>query len=247
MQDIGGFVISSHVTAAPAVSLRPPGYPTDASRKGSQRNRTRTTSLGTPLRPEQHRLVIPSSHKHRRNKDGTGNEAHNTTRTTSSTPRTQDGNTRLWLAGTGCPYDLVQTSTLSRINRRQRHPARAPTELETANGKVTAKTTCAMKIGGLNENIEPYCLESTPDVITLGYRCMEIGYSFHWPTGQRPYFLSPTNEKIKLEAINYVPYLADDCKANLVHAPLPQCTCVASECGHIAQTIHRTIRTCATR
>ena len=43
----------------------------------------------------------------------------------------------------------------------------------------------------LDKNISPYILNNTPPVLAAGYRCMERGYTFIWPTGQNPFFIRP--------------------------------------------------------
>jgi hypothetical protein len=41
----------------------------------------------------------------------------------------------------------------------------------------------------LDEHIAPYVLENTPPVLTVGYRCIDLGYSYVWPKDQTPYFI----------------------------------------------------------
>ena len=35
----------------------------------------------------------------------------------------------------------------------------------------------------LGEQITPYILNNSAPALTVGYRCMEMGYTFIWPTG----------------------------------------------------------------
>ena len=44
------------------------------------------------------------------------------------------------------------------------------------------------QIGEFNEVAEPYILDSTPDVLSIGRRCVEDGYAFYW----EPYSLHLT-------------------------------------------------------
>ena len=55
----------------------------------------------------------------------------------------------------------------------------------------------------------PLLLESSPPVLSVGKRCMEEGYSFHWPSGHNPYLISPDGKRHDLEVDNVVPYLLD--------------------------------------
>ena len=59
----------------------------------------------------------------------------------------------------------------------------------------------------LDEHITPYMLYNSPPVLTVGYRCMELGYTFIWPTGQNPYFIRPDGMIDHLRFGNCIPYL----------------------------------------
>ena len=49
---------------------------------------------------------------------------------------------------------------------------------------------------------------STPSVLLVGNRCMEIGDTFIWPYGQNPFFIRPDRMLMHLVVENYIPYLA---------------------------------------
>ena len=70
-----------------------------------------------------------------------------------------------------------------------------------------------LRVDELDEDIEPYVLNSTPAVPSVGRRCMDYGYEFRWPSGEPPYFISPQGKKVKLEVKDYVPYLKTLCQA----------------------------------
>ena len=59
----------------------------------------------------------------------------------------------------------------------------------------------------LNETIEPYILEQTPSVISVGDRTMNRGYSYVWKAGQNPYSITPHGKIITLEVMGDIPYL----------------------------------------
>ena len=50
-------------------------------------------------------------------------------------------------------------------------------------------------------------MNNTPAVLSVGERCQEHGYAFHWPRGQKPYLETPDGRRIQLEVIGNVPYL----------------------------------------
>ena len=117
---------------------------------------------------------------------------------------------RLWLLDTGCPVDLVQTSSLPPKLLERREPAGQPVTLETANGANRADQVVSMTVGGVNERIRPFCLPATPSVLSLGRRCRQEGYAFYWePYAEVPTLYGPKGTELKVEVIDDVPYFRD--------------------------------------
>ena len=87
---------------------------------------------------------------------------------------------------TACPFDLANESTLD-----PDAPIGSPDEqviLDTANGEIEADTVAHIQIPKIDEDIEPFVLKSTPDVLTIGKRCLKFGYGFHWnPFDPQPF------------------------------------------------------------
>ena len=55
-----------------------------------------------------------------------------------------------------------------------------PVRMETANGEILADTTIGMGLGAIGEReVQPYVLQESPDLISIGRRCQEMGYTFH--------------------------------------------------------------------
>ena len=52
-------------------------------------------------------------------------------------------------------------------------------------------------------------LDSTPAVLSMGMRCMRMGYNFHWPAGLDPVFIRPDNKHVRLKVIGDIPYLTE--------------------------------------
>ena len=52
--------------------------------------------------------------------------------------------------------------------------------LDSANGPVRADRVVALQIEALYDNIEPYLLDDSPDVLTIGRRCQDQGFDFRW-------------------------------------------------------------------
>ncbi len=97
------------------------------------------------------------------------------------------GNYRSWLLDTGCKYDLTTRASIltHQIDLISRAPV--PILLATANDLVSGDKVVRQQIGELGEFAEPYVLGSAPDVLSIGRRCVEDGYTFVW----KPYSLSP--------------------------------------------------------
>eukprot|EP00971_Amphidinium_carterae_P140703 2788424-Amphidinium_carterae.1 len=77
--------------------------------------------------------------------------------------------------------------------------------MQTANGIMEADKRATEKVNTLT----PLLLESTPDVLSVGRRCMTEGYSFHWEKGENPYFIDKKGRRIDLSVERYIPYLND--------------------------------------
>ena len=53
-------------------------------------------------------------------------------------------------------------------------------------------------------------LPDTPWVLSVGLRCQEMGYGFHWLPHQTPHLTLPSGTRIDLEADGVIPYLNMD-------------------------------------
>ena len=71
---------------------------------------------------------------------------------------------------------------------------------------LVAPPICALT-KGLDKLIEAYVLDSTPSLLSLGKRCMELGYRFVWEPFTHPKFFDPDGRRIAVEVINNIPYL----------------------------------------
>ena len=99
-----------------------------------------------------------------------------------------------WLVDTGCPMDLVGLGDLKGPDR------------------ALILTRCTLLTGrlaplNLDEVIKTHVLESTPSIISVGKRCMDMGYSFAWTAGCKPTLTCPSGRTVALDVINNVPYL----------------------------------------
>ena len=114
---------------------------------------------------------------------------------------------KYWLAETVCGYDLVAKKHVHHVVDRIK-TAENSILFNTANGNTDATDDVLLRVDELDEDIEPYVLESTPAVLSVGRRCQEYGYQFHWPAfSSKPYFVTPKGKKIELTVQDHVPYL----------------------------------------
>ena len=133
-----------------------------------------------------------------------------------------------WLVDTGSPFDLIGRDELTDAFIGERVRKIMGQALLTANGEIVAREVVDIAVKELRETASPLLLDSTPAVLSVGLRCMELGYSFHWPKNQNPYFITPTGHRLKLRVDQNVPYLCP-CKA-------PACVCTVGSVGISAPT-----------
>ena len=120
---------------------------------------------------------------------------------------------RYWLQDTGCPVDLANRKSLPPKLVPHIKESEEPQNFDTANGPLPASQQVEMQVEGVPDNVRPYVLEDSPDVMTIGRRCVRLGYGFHWnPWSTKPYYDLPKKlggGKLQLVSIGDVPYLAD--------------------------------------
>ena len=109
-----------------------------------------------------------------------------------------------WIADTGSAHDLVSRHMLHSDEVSQ---SSKPVSLLTANGVFQATDQARVNVPILGDDINPYVLDGSPAVVSVGQRCIDAGWSFHWPAYSRPYFKKPDGTKVTLEVDDYVPYL----------------------------------------
>ena len=55
--------------------------------------------------------------------------------------------------------------------------------------------------------VEPLVLPDTPDVLSIGRRCMHMGYGFYWHPGRNPYLVTPEGNVVPLLVRKDIPYM----------------------------------------
>ena len=132
------------------------------------------------------------------------------------------------MVDTGCGYDLVSKKQADGVTRWKRQ-ASTPRTFQTANGVATADQVARMTIGEYKEDVSPYIRDSTPAMLSGGYRCMNLGCSFIWPKGENPYFVLPNGQVCQLKAKRDVPHVCPGDSSTgpreTSHASVFECIC----------------------
>ena len=77
---------------------------------------------------------------------------------------------------------------------------------------MTAKMKLPLMSQALHEVVEPFVLPATPDVLSIGRRCVKSGWSFWWPAWSKRPVLYPPKGKGKplyLKVIGDIPYVME--------------------------------------
>ena len=90
--------------------------------------------------------------------------------------------------------------------------------LSTANGECRPAGSVPMRAEALGEVSTALVLENTPNVLSVGLRCMEYGYGFYWPLSEMPYWVTPDGDRVYCKVENNVPLLPSDANS-VVSAP----------------------------
>ncbi len=112
----------------------------------------------------------------------------------------------LWLMDTGCGHDLVNdkmadsypVKTLKKSSRIM---------FSTANGRIESRNVVPFYCEELAQSVQPFLLHDSPPVLSVGKRCMEQGFTFHWQAGMNPIMTNPQGDVVELEVERNIPYL----------------------------------------
>ena len=115
-----------------------------------------------------------------------------------------------FLADTGSEEDLIsQYDQQSFFPEASVVDATKPVSLITANGPVLGDKSVNLTIPELGQSLECYVLENTPPVCSVGRRCMDEGFDFHWYAGKPPYFVTPDGKKLRCKMKGRVPVIGE--------------------------------------
>ena len=115
------------------------------------------------------------------------------------------GKIESWVLDSGAGHDLMSKRL---ANKKAVKRADDALMFWTANGRIDATHVCEENLSVLNERVRAYLVKDTPAILSLGVRCMQLGYGFYWFPHELPYLVCPMDGKhIQLQLDNFVPRL----------------------------------------
>ncbi len=128
--------------------------------------------------------------------------------------------TKAVIADTGSAYDLV-SKPIAEKHASAISSCGSNISLATAKGVEKVGRQMALQWGSLEGPTSALVLDNTPSVVSIGKRCLQAHWGFHWPAGsQSPYFIRSDGSKVFMKVNNFVPYLPEYIE------PSP-CSCIA--------------------
>ena len=112
-----------------------------------------------------------------------------------------------WIADTGSAQDLLTDQHFP--DDYGYFSENTTIRLITANGESASMKQGKVKVPELNSTVNPYLVQSSPPVLSVGIRCIDEGFDFVWrgSKGEKPYMIRPDGKRIDLKVRDYVPYL----------------------------------------
>ena len=115
-----------------------------------------------------------------------------------------------FIMDSGSGHDLISAKKIDRMD--------LPTyddmvvNFHTANGVTSSTKRSDIKFEAFDEPAQAHILEDTPSVMSMGKRCIDLGYSFIWPSGKTPYMIDSNGDIIEMTVRDYIPYINIDQK-----------------------------------
>ena len=70
---------------------------------------------------------------------------------------------------------------------------------QTADGFTSTSDVAEIVVDELDETVKPHVLDETPAVLSIGRRCVKMGYAFHWMPGKLPFMVTPKQGFVHLQ------------------------------------------------
>ena len=115
-----------------------------------------------------------------------------------------------FIMDSGSGHDLISAKKVDRMDLPTYDDA--VVNFHTANGVTSSTKRSDIKFKAFDEPAQAHILEDTPSVMSMGKRCVDLGYSFIWPSGKTPYMIDPNGDIIEMTVRDYIPYINIDQK-----------------------------------
>ena len=140
-----------------------------------------------------------------------------------------------WFVDRGCPIDLVGLNDLNDTERNLVKRSGHEHSLCTANGTTGTQGRIDGSCKRLKARVQAHVLPNTPALISVGKRCMEMGYSFRWEAGQSPFLDDP---EVRCVSIDGCAFGMTDGKGN----PIKKQWRIATTSPELAVELQRYLR-----
>ena len=114
-----------------------------------------------------------------------------------------------WIADTGSSVDAIDVKCLSIKGASRMIKLNRTLHYQTAAGLTPVDRAIKLWSKALYCDVDAVILADTPAVLSVGKRCMDMGFSFHWPNKEFPYFIRPDGRTILCIVEDYVPYVIE--------------------------------------
>ena len=111
-----------------------------------------------------------------------------------------------FIMDTGCGYDLISHRKARELDLDV-HEGNDRMVFLTANGITETREVAKCSVDSFQEEAKPFILEQTPAVLSVGMRCMKLGYTFVWPPNDQPFMINQSGKRISLHSKDDIPYL----------------------------------------
>ena len=111
-----------------------------------------------------------------------------------------------FIMDTGCGYDLISHRKARELDL-DIHEGNDRMVFLTANGITETREVAKCSVDSFQEEAKPFILEQTPAVLSVGMRCMKLGYTFVWPPNDQPFMINQSGKRISLHSKDDIPYL----------------------------------------
>ena len=111
------------------------------------------------------------------------------------------------IVDTGCGEHIMSRADAVRLGHSWTDRAAAGRKFEGAGKTTATRWTVKYDLPELGETPDFWVMPQSPPLMSVGLRCMERGYSFVWPCGRAPYFVTPGAGIVECVVRGNIPYL----------------------------------------